>query len=117
MVQPAIDVTPNASPTTHIAITQRADVTFLFPKFMFEVYGEMPADGCSRRNSARGRDPALNHLLSRVNTPVPPNRALARGIGTQAVLTSMTRYYACGRCACRRQVSRLEENDLTPTAR
>jgi hypothetical protein len=52
MVQPATDVTPNASPTTHSAITQRADVTFLFPNFMFEVYGEVPADGCSRRNSA-----------------------------------------------------------------
>ena len=32
------------------------------------------------------------------------------------LLTSMTRYYACGRCACRWQVSRLEENDLEPVA-
>jgi hypothetical protein len=34
MVQPATDVTPNASPTAHIAITQRADVTFLFRNFI-----------------------------------------------------------------------------------
>jgi hypothetical protein len=37
--------------------------------------------------------------------------------GAPNLLTSMMRYYACARCACRWQVPRLEENDLTPTAR
>jgi hypothetical protein len=31
--------------------------------------------------------------------------------GTLNLLTSMTRYFVCGRCQCRWQVARVEESD------
>jgi hypothetical protein len=67
MVQPATDVTPNASPTAHIAIIQRASVVRLLSNLMSEVYEEPPAMAVPEGTADVVRTPRALLLLSRIH--------------------------------------------------
>jgi hypothetical protein len=67
MVQPATDVTPNASPTAHIAIIQRVNVVCLLSNLMSEVYEEPPAMAVPEGTAHAVGTPRAEILLSRVH--------------------------------------------------
>jgi hypothetical protein len=83
MVHPATDVTPNASPTAHIAIIQRANVVCLVSNLMAEVYEQSPAMAVPEGTAHAVGTPRAEILLSRVHprdTACPDH--FARRVGT-----------------------------------